>query len=206
MSAAPASSGSSMCTKKENRYEIDAFGQTIHLAHKLPSGSEMQAYAERGIRLVVSDVDSTLTDGHEGSVCSDADEMVHGAYGAGMRVAVVSNNPDRRFVFGVAERLGVTTELTFSPQSMLERKPSLLMIKRAINQAGVLSHEALGIGDGMTDMVAFSAAGIRHSRLQLARPEEVGGYPLRSEVRSIVHGLGRIALPHLEHRGVARRL
>lgn len=195
-----------MCTEIENRYELGVFNQTVHLAHKLPLEDEMQTYAKQGIKLVVSDVDSTLTDGHEGSVCPDANEMVQGAYDSGMHVAVVSNNPDRRFVSGVASKLDIPPELTFSPQSLVCRKPFSTMLRCAFDQAGVSKNEVLIVGDSVTDAIAGKFAGAAILRVVLTRPEEVGGYPFRHRIRSTVHGLGRFALPWLIQKGIAREL
>lgn len=187
-------------------YKIDLGGRTIDAAHQLPNESEILSYAASDVKLAICDVDSTLTHGHEGSILPGAYSMIERAREAGMQVAVVSNNPDRLYVAGVAKRLAVPTELTFSPQSLVECKPSPLMLNHAIEQAGVSSEEVLAIGDGVTDVVAGLAAGVRRYRLVLTQPQEVGGYPLRSEVRAIVHGLGRAALPHLIKSGFAKRV
>lgn len=189
-----------MCRESEDTYSIQGFGYGVEVSHRVPSESEIHEYAQQGIRLIVSDVDSTLTDGHEGSVCPDALRMMQGVHEAGLRMALVTNNTDKVYVAGVAEKLEVAPELTFTPESLLDHKPSPAMASRAIQRAGVPKEEVLSIGDGVTDIVAFFAAGVRRNRIVLPRPEEVGGYPLRSELRSIVHRLGRVALPYVRGR------
>lgn len=101
-----------------------------------------------------------------------------------------------------ADTLGVAPELTFTPRTLLDRKPVPAMVERAIDNAGVAKNEVLAVGDGVTDLASFLAAGIRRNRIVLPYPEEVGGYPLRSELRTVVHQLGKTSLPHLKKWGV----
>lgn len=191
-----------MCKESGNNYSIQRLGYSVEVSHRIPSKEEMYEYAQQGIRLVVSDVDSTLTDGHEGSICPDAAVMMQGVREAGLHVALVSNNTDERYIAGVANTLGVAPELTFTPRTLIDRKPAPAMVECAIDTAGVAKNEVLAVGDGVTDLVSFFAAGIRRNRIVLPHPEEVGGYPLRSELRTVVHHLGKTALPHLKKWGV----
>lgn len=193
-----------MCREANNHYVVRRFGFEVEVSHRVPSAMEIRQYAQQGIKLIVSDVDSTLTDGHEGRVCPDASLMVQRSHNDNLQVAIVSNNADEVYISSIANKLGVAPELTFTPRSLFERKPASTMVQRAIEKANVSKEEVLAIGDGVTDLSSFLASGILHSRIVLTPPREVGGYPLRSQLRTVVHRLGRVALPYLENRGALK--
>lgn len=180
-------------------------GRCIRIDHRLPGRAQIEQLADEGVSLIVSDIDGTLTDGHEGSVCPEAIDMSRAVQDVDMQLALVSNNTNQRFVAGVASQLGVPLDLALYPRRPRDWKPLPTMVGRAVRETEASKDRTLVIGDGVTDMLAAVLAWVRRGHVVLRDPAEAGGYPLRSEVRAAVHFLGRAAMPRLLQQGFAKR-
>lgn len=148
-----------MCSERDTNYEIDVMGRCIRIDHRLPGRAQIEQLADEGVSLIMSDIDGTLTDGHEGSVCPEVVDLSRAVQGADMQLALVSNNTNQRFVASVASQLGVPLEHAFSPRRPRDWKPLPTMVGQAVRETEESKDRTLVIGDGVTDMLAAVLAG-----------------------------------------------
>ncbi|MCC6781575.1 MAG: HAD-IA family hydrolase [Planctomycetes bacterium] len=79
---------------------------------------------------------------------------------AGVRTAVVTNKPER-FATRILEHLNLHVDTVVGGDTLPERKPSPAPLLEALRRLGVAPGDAAMLGDGVQDLRAGKAAGVR---------------------------------------------
>lgn len=134
---------------------------------QLPLGSLEQ----RGIRALVLDVDRTILPRRQASMPPSAEQWLRHA-ALRMPIHLLSNNPSRRRIGGVAESLGV-------PFTTSAGKPRRSALRRVLDDLGIdAAHVAL-VGDRIfTDVLVGNRLGLF---TVLVRPIDPLGQPCRHD-------------------------
>ena len=173
---------------------INAIGVTIgHLAlerigivevrNTVEALNFQQHHEELGVRLLIIDGDNTIfPHGEEAAPVSTAQKL-HDIREQGYveEIALVSNNPDLDLARSRGEAIDVDTVAV--PTSITDMKPGSALINRAITERGARPEISIGVGDGVTDYLAYLRAGIPTALVDGYGPQDARGYPMRSTLR-----------------------
>lgn len=109
---------------------------------------------QRGIRLLLSDLDYTLAPKYVPHPDDRVREWLHRMESAGVQVMILSNNRSSRRVETFCRELGI-------PYVGHAQKPRTTGFHRAMEQAGVTAAETAMVGDKLlTDMLGANLAGV----------------------------------------------
>lgn len=131
----------------------------------------LEPLEQRGIRALVLDVDRTILPHRQASMPPSAEQWLRHA-AASMPIHLLSNNPSRRRIGGVAEALGV-------PFTTSAGKPRRSALRRVLDELSIApSHVAL-VGDRIfTDVLVGNRLGLF---TVLVRPIDPLGQPCRHD-------------------------
>ena len=102
---------------------------------------------ERGIRALILDVDRTLLPRHSAELPPAAEQWLREA-SRHLPIHLFSNNPSRRRIGGLAERLGL-------PYTTSASKPRRAPLRRVLAQLGLPANQVALVGDRLfTDVLA----------------------------------------------------
>lgn len=139
-----------------------------HAVHKL-SDVDPKGLHNRGIQLILVDVDNTLVKWRTEDFAQETLDWVKEAKSVGMHVCIISNtrNPAR------LERLAKILEIDALRGKF---KPSTAMFKEAMQKFGVKESQTIMIGDQIfTDVLGANRAGIEAIWLQPISPHDFVG-------------------------------
>lgn len=124
-----------------------------HAVHKL-TDVDTSGLANRGIKLILIDVDNTLVKWRSMDFAQETLDWVEGAKRNNLQVCIISNTRN-------VTRLGKLSEILGIPAMRGKFKPSTAMYKEALVKFGVRESEAVMIGDQLfTDILGANRAGI----------------------------------------------
>ncbi|MEA2552122.1 MAG: hypothetical protein QOJ65_298, partial [Fimbriimonadaceae bacterium] len=130
-----------------------------HAVHNL-TDVDPQALANRGIKLILVDVDNTLVKWRTEDFAEETLNWVQKVKSAGIQACIISNT--RNVV-----RLGRLSEILGIPAMRGRFKPSTAMYEQALEKFGVKKSQAVMIGDQLfTDILGANRAGIEAIWLQ----------------------------------------
>ena len=135
-----------------------------------------------GKKLVLLDVDNTLTAWHGEDVPAASSNWIAGLKAAGLRTCVLSNTRRPERLRRITERLGI--------DFILGRfKPSPRMYHQALEQYGVRPEEAVMVGDQLfTDVWGANRAGIEAIWVKPIALKEFVGTKVSRLAESMVRG------------------
>lgn len=130
-----------------------------HAVHSL-TDVDTKALANRGIKLILIDVDNTLVKWRSMDFAQHTLDWVKEAKANGMQVCIISNTRN-------TVRLGKLSEILGIPAMRGKFKPNPEMYKQALDKFNVRESEAVMIGDQLfTDIFGANRAGIEAIWLQ----------------------------------------
>ncbi len=175
-------------------YRFKTIELDIAIQYGLPSSELLAEHKAAGVKLVVSDIDATLTNSHAGELSPQAKHFADTIEQNDLQLILVTNNNNTDFVYSIAEDLSVPEERVFRPSSVFEHKPTPIMVRRAMHSLDVSPEKTFAVGDGGTDVISFLASGIRKASVCLNSPNAANGYPFRRYVRSAEYKTGKQAV------------
>lgn len=131
----------------------------------------LETLQERGIRGLVLDVDRTLLPRRHATLPPAAEQWLRHAAGE-MPIHLLSNNPSRQRIGGVAEQLGL-------PFTTSAGKPRRSALRRVLEQLGIPAPQVALAGDRVfTDVLAGNRMGLY---TVLVKPIDPQGDPCRQD-------------------------
>ena len=125
----------------------------------------------QGIRALVLDVDRTILPRHQSEIPPTAEQWLRHAAGL-MPIHLLSNNPSRRRIGNVAERLGV-------PFTTSAGKPRRSALRRVLDELSIAPAHVALVGDRIfTDVLVGNRMGLF---TVLVRPIDPLGQPCRHD-------------------------
>ncbi|MFM7311738.1 MAG: YqeG family HAD IIIA-type phosphatase, partial [Cyanobium sp.] len=126
---------------------------------------------ERGIRALVLDVDRTILPRRQSAMPPSAEQWLRHA-ASRMPIHLLSNNPSRRRICGVAETLGV-------PFTTSAGKPRRSALRRVLDELSIAPEHVALVGDRIfTDVLVGNRLGLF---TVLVRPIDPLGLPCRHD-------------------------
>jgi|AntRauTorckE6833_2_1112554.scaffolds.fasta_scaffold00077_19 predicted HAD superfamily phosphohydrolase YqeG len=149
-----------------------------------------EAMHQGGKNSLILDGDGTVGRHSDARVDTSAIEALNQAREQGhiTNVAYVSNNPDKDLADIRAKQLGITPELTLTPDTLRHRKPGQYMIRLALKRLDADPTSVVGVGDGLTDLHAYYTAGLDSVHVHKFGHQEARGYVGRPTIRRFVLG------------------
>lgn len=148
------------------------------------TGIDLEALAQRGKKLVLLDVDNTLTPwrGHE--ISEEIAAWIKHGHELGMKFCIVSNSKRKTRLRNLATALGVDLV-------MGRMKPSRHMFRTALTQMNLQPGQAIMVGDQLfTDVLGANRAGIEAILVRPMHPREL----FATKVNRFMEGLVRTVL------------
>lgn len=130
------------------------------------------------------DCDGTIARHNDPEIDPIANDTLLQAFSEGVisKLVLISNN-SKQLTERRARNLHVDPDALYTPSRLFDIKPSPRMIKRAMDYCGVEQSDVLAIGDGITDAIAYTRAGVDSVIVHPYDTCEARGYPFRSSVR-----------------------
>ena len=126
---------------------------------------------ERGIRALILDVDRTLLPRHSAELPPAAERWLREA-GTSLPIHLFSNNPSRRRIGGLAERLGL-------PYTTSAAKPRRAALRRVLAELALPARQVALVGDRVfTDVLAGNRLDLY---TVLVKPIDPRGEPCRRD-------------------------
>jgi|AntRauTorcE11897_2_1112592.scaffolds.fasta_scaffold00047_20 predicted HAD superfamily phosphohydrolase YqeG len=133
---------------------------------------------------LVLDCDGTIARHNDPNVDPVVNDVLLQLFSEGVfrKLILISNN-SKYLTQQRARNLHVVPDAMYTPSKLVERKPSSRMINAAMNDCGVDPANVLAVGDGITDAIAYTRAGVDSAIVHPYGTCESKGYPLRQSVR-----------------------
>lgn len=137
------------------------------------------------LRLLIIDGDNTVFPHDEELAPASTTQKLHDIREQGYveEIALVSNNPDLDLAKSRATAIKADTVAV--PASITDMKPGSTLVRQAIKERGARPEVTIGVGDGVTDYLAYLKTGIPTAIVDGYGPQDARGYPMRSAIRHL---------------------
>lgn len=135
--------------------------------------------------LLILDCDGTISRHNSPDIQPSADTAIFDAFSRNVfsALVLVSNNRNMSLMHSRARNLRVQPDEVYTPRSIRHIKPASFMIMQAMDEHGFCPDSSVAVGDGVTDVIAYSRAAVPNVLVQPFAASEARGYPLRPLVQ-----------------------
>lgn len=164
------------------RLALEQFG-ILDVKHSIDQLDFERYHEERDARLLILDGDTATFPHNQEVTSSNITQTLDDIRSRGFieEIALVSNN--RNLDLARARGKTICADTVITPECISHMKPSDTLIQRALTERNANADIAIGVGDGITDYLAYVRTGLPTALVEGYGQEDTRGYPLRRTLR-----------------------
>lgn len=164
------------------RLALEQFG-ILDVKHSIDQLDFERYHKERNTRLLILDGDNTTFPHNQETTSTSTIQTLDNIRDHGYieEIALVSNNPN--LDLARARGKAICADSVITPKCISHMKPGDTLIQRALVERNANADITIGVGDGVTDYLAYVRTGLPTALVEGYGPEGARGYPLRSTLR-----------------------